>query len=348
MRAVDTDYVHLSSLIAISHPPLRPRDACRIISLCHSPTIIMPSPPPAIPGVAPTITPLAGSWVPLEDAHMLCYTGELNIPQAVGELFLDRNLGEHYFPEPLPEWCKARRSLREPGIALCTAMHANGDLAVANANVSVMAALAELARMGETPSVLAPTSTPAPTPTEMISQLATPRSPDPLRLSTTRHPLLASLHASMQENQRSRSHEQDDGVVAPIMEPLSPALSALSPPSSHIDSVSNPPSLVRSVSATSVSSDSSALSSPPTTPPPLEMAPGPVPSESAELAEFPKKRGPGRPRKHRGASVIPAEDKKQQKARNVAAAAPVTSRTERATARTLRSASGHWSSAYAS
>jgi hypothetical protein len=340
MRAVDTDYVHLSSLIAISHPPLSPRDACRIIALCHSPTIIMPSTSPAGPGAVPTITPLAGSWVPLEDAHTLCYTGELNIPQAVGQLFLVRNLGEQYFPEPLPEWCRARRHLREPGMGLYTAI--SGGLAAANANASAMAALAELARMGGK-SMAVPTPVPAsarihtPTP-EATPQLATPRSPTPTR-PTSLQGLI------QQQNRHDRPQRQDDKAVAPVVAPLSPTLSAPSPPSSHVrmDSASNAPSLVRSISATSVSSDSSALSSPPTTPPPEMPTPASVPSESTEHAGLPRKRGPGRPRKHalRGMSTTPADDRKQQRARNVAATAPLTSRTERATARSLRSASGH-------
>lgn len=328
LRAVDTDYVHLSSLIAISRPPLRPRDACRIISLCHSPIIIMPSTSPATPGVVPTVTPLAGSWVPLEDVRRLCDTGELSIPHAVGELFLEWNLGEQYFPEPLPEWCRARRNLREPGAALYNAMSGCGNLAAPNANASTMAALAELARMGGV-GASAPASLPSP---DMTPQLATPRSPSP-QLATPQRPPPAT--PVQQEDQPGRS---DD----PAIVPLSPALSTPSLLSSRVtvNSPSNPPSLIRSFSATSVSSDSSVLSSPPTTPPP-EVAPTSVASELTQRAELAKKRGPGRPRKLlRGASATPVDDKKQR-ARNVAVAAPVTSRTERATARTLRSASGH-------
>lgn len=338
--------MHLSSLIAISHPPLSPRDACRIISLCQSPTIILPSTSPVGPGAAPTITPLAGSWVPLEDAHTLCYTGELNIPQAVGQLFLERNLGEQYFPEPLPEWCRARRHLHGPGMGLYTAMNNGGGLTAANANVSAMAALAELARMGGKSTTVPTTPPPAPTrvltPTpETIPQLATPRSPTPPLAATQHPPSLQSM--IQQQNQRNRPQRQYDKAAAPVVAPLSPALSAPSPPSSHVtmNSASNAPSLVRSVSATSVSSDSSALSSPPTTPPPEIPASASVSSESTERR--PKKRGPGRPRKRAlsGKGATPADDKKQQRARSVAATAPLTSRTERATARSLRSASGH-------
>jgi len=193
-------------------------------------------------------------------------------------------------------------------------------LAAPNANASAMAALAELARMGGA-GARTPASPPSP---DITPQLATPRSPTP-QLAT---PPPAS--PVRQEDQQSRS---DDPAA---MVPLSPALSLLS---SHV-TVNSPPSLVRSFSAASVSSDSSVLSSPPTTPPP-EVAPASIPSELTERAELAKKRGPGRPRKLlRGASATPVDDKKQR-ARNVAAAAPVTSRTERATARTLRSASGH-------
>lgn len=366
LRAVDSDYVHLSSLIAISRPPLSPSDALRIISLCHAPNIIPPSYTPhsnaglGAGAMMPSVTALAGTWVPLEDARQLCATGELNIPLEVGELFLERNLGETHFPEPLPEMCKARRhrdlSASTTGIVggaaglrlgmsmgMGTGMGlgldmAIGGLAVANANVSAIAALAGLARMGS--MSIASSATPLSLPLApvgrqtMPSAVAVPVTPAPS--VHARSPSPSSPLAAITQQQQQLPED------SPIR-PLSPAMSALSSVSSRII----PPSLVRSVSATSVSSLSSALSSPPATPPPSAVT-GAV-GESNVVVEVPappKRRGPGRPRKNPlpepGADLSKAATKKQQqqqRVRNVASAAPITSRSERASARSMRSAS---------
>lgn len=349
LRAVDSDYVHLSSLIAISQPPLSPSDALRIISLCHNPTIISPSFSPS----TSAITQLAGSWVPLEDARQLCLTGELNIPVAVGELFLEQNLGEQYFPEPLPEWCRSRQHLREPGVGLGVGIGAGvglqlNGMAVANANVSAMAALAELARMSGI-AAAARVAT-AGGETVPIPSILTDKALDPAPT------LLASLEtmALLASSPVIQSQPQMQAMCTPKSSamPIIPSVSSHVTVSASAATTTPSLSFKRSLSAMSVSSVSSTLTSPPMSPPPPELrkstanpartsttanaAPNPYNSVTTTHPVQPlKRRGPGRPRKDPSPNDL-AKSAKKQKARNVAAAAPATSRTERATARGLR------------
>ncbi|KAF8309471.1 hypothetical protein DL93DRAFT_2085557 [Clavulina sp. PMI_390] len=354
LRAVDSDYVHLSSLIAISKPPLSPSDALRIISLCQRPTII----PPTFSQGTSTVTPLAGSWVPLDEAHQLCNSGELNIPVHLGEVFLHRNLGETYFPDPIPEWCRSRKQLREQqqmqssmmnpafGGIVGAGMVANGLNSVGNSNnVSAMTALAELARMG---GAGAPRVVPSPPAAPIAPIVTQPTVPSPVITTPIPSPVIPHGFQQQQAFMPQSQPQQDAQFIHHVPQVPSAGLNMNADyynPAMKSRIVPSP--VLRTASTASVFSFNSAPSSPPLSPTSsLSSSPsgtrhymGQFTFDTHSLSapslggEPPKKRGPGRPRKHPLAEDGSVPPRKRAKITPAASVLPSSTRSERAAAR---------------
>ncbi|SRR5258708_5488787 len=101
LRRVDNDYVNLTTLATLSHPPIFPETLRALIASClNTHTIPFPSTSCSSTGG------LSGAWIPLADVQRLCANGDLNIPACVGEQFLSDTLPD-LFPEGIAQASKA-------------------------------------------------------------------------------------------------------------------------------------------------------------------------------------------------------------------------------------------------
>ena len=109
LRRVDNDYVNLTTLATLSHPPISPETLLALIASCrNSHTIPFPSSSCSSTGG------LSGAWISLADVQRLCANGDLNIPACVGEPFLSDTL-PNLFPEEIEQ---ASRAYKRAGVGM--------------------------------------------------------------------------------------------------------------------------------------------------------------------------------------------------------------------------------------